>query len=91
MLAMEESAYHNSKHSATKISPLYANYGFEQRTNWPTEVQFKNPASDLYGPYMTSVNLKLKKQLEQSIEMMRHIMTQSGNGLNLIREENSKC
>jgi len=40
MLAMAEDAYNNSKHSATKISPLYGNYGFKPRTNWPTEVQF---------------------------------------------------
>jgi len=29
MLAMAEYAYNNSKHSSTKISPFYANYGFE--------------------------------------------------------------
>jgi len=40
MLAMAEYAYNNSKHSSTKISPFYANYGFEPRTNWPTEIQF---------------------------------------------------
>jgi len=40
MLAMAEYAYHNSKHSSTKISPFYANYGFEPQTTWPTEIQF---------------------------------------------------
>jgi len=71
MEAMAEYADNNSKHSATKISPFYANYGFEPRTNWPTEVQFRNLASELYSHYMTSVHSKLCKQLEQSIEMMR--------------------
>jgi len=48
MLAMAEYAYNNSKHSSTKIPPFYTNYGFEPRTTWPTEIQFKNPASELY-------------------------------------------
>ena len=71
MLAMAELAYNNSKHTATKISPFYANYGFEHRTNWPTEIHFRNSASALYCHYMTSVHSKLSEQLEQSIEAMR--------------------
>jgi hypothetical protein len=71
MIAMAEYAYNNSKHSATKISPFYANYGFEPRTNWPTEVKFRNPASALYGHYMTSVHSRLSAQLKLSIEAMR--------------------
>jgi hypothetical protein len=70
MLGMAEYAYNNSKHSATKISPFYANYGFEPRKNWPTEVRFRNPASALYGHYMTSVHSKLTEQLKVSIEAM---------------------
>jgi hypothetical protein len=71
MLEMAEYAYNNSKHSATKISAFYANYGYEPRTNWPTEVQFRNPASELSGHYMTSVHTKLSNQLKVSIEAMR--------------------
>jgi len=33
MLAMAEYAYNNSKHTATTISPFYANFGFKPRTN----------------------------------------------------------
>jgi hypothetical protein len=40
MLAMAEYTYYNSKHSATKISPFYANYGYEPRSNWATKVKF---------------------------------------------------
>ena len=64
MLAMAQYAYNNSKHSATKISPFYSNYGFEPQTNCPTELQFRNSASELYGHYMTSVHKKLSRQLE---------------------------
>jgi len=64
MLRMAEFVYNNSKHSATKISPFYANYGYEPRTNWPTDIQFRNPASEIYGHYMTGVHQKLSTQLE---------------------------
>ena len=70
MLAMAEYAYNNSKHSTTKITPFYANYGYEPRTNWPTETQFKNPGSELYGHYMVEVHKKLENQLEKSGEKM---------------------
>jgi len=70
MLAMAKYAYNNSKHSATKISPFYANYGFEPRTLWPTEIQFRNPASELYGHYVTSIHTKLKERLSEATESM---------------------
>jgi transposase InsO family protein len=47
MLAIDEYANNNSKHSRTKISRLYANYGFKPRGNWPMEIAFRNPASQL--------------------------------------------
>ena len=71
MLAMAEYTHNNSKHSSTKISPFYANYGFEPRMNWPTEIQFKHPASELYGHYMNEIHRKLKKRLEEWVEGMR--------------------
>jgi len=71
MLAMAEYAYNNSKHSTTKISPFYTNYGFEPRTTWPTEIQFRNPASELYGHYMTSIDTKLKERLSEAMESMK--------------------
>jgi hypothetical protein len=71
MLAMAEYAYNNSKHATTKISPFYANYGFEPRTTWPTEIQFRNPASEMYGHYMTGVHQKLKERLVESVDLMK--------------------
>jgi len=67
MLAMAEYAYNNSKHSATKISPFYANYGIKARTSWPTEIQFRNAASEIYGHYMTEVHKRLKARLETAV------------------------
>ena len=71
MLAMAEYAYNNSKHALTKISPFYANYGFEPRTTWPTDIQFRNLASEMYGHYMNKVHQKLKQRLSESVEMMQ--------------------
>ena len=71
MLAMAQYAYNNSKHSSTKLSHFYANYGFEPRTTWPTEIQFRNPASELYGHYMTCMHKKLRERLEESVETMK--------------------
>jgi len=71
MLAMAVYAYNNSKHSSTKISPLYVNYGLEPCTTWPMEIQFRNLASELYGHYMTSVHERLRERLAESVEMMK--------------------
>jgi hypothetical protein len=71
MLAMAEYAYNNSKHASTKISPFYANYRFEPRSNWPAEIQFRNPTSELYGHYMNSVHKNLRERLKASVEAMQ--------------------
>jgi hypothetical protein len=71
MLVMAEYAYTNSQHASTKISRFYAKYRFERRTNWPTEIQFRNPASELYGHYMTCIHQKFKERLSESREVMR--------------------
>jgi hypothetical protein len=68
---MAEYAYYHAKYTSTKISPFSANYGFEPRTTWPTEIQFQNPASEMYGHYMSDVHWKLKEQLAESLELMK--------------------
>ena len=45
MLPMAEYAYNNSLTTATGMSPFFANFGFDPRTNWPIEAQVKNSAS----------------------------------------------
>jgi hypothetical protein len=70
MLPMAEYAYNNSKHSNTRITPFYANYGYKPHTNWPTETQFKSPGSELYAHYMVKVHQKRENQLEKSGKKM---------------------
>jgi hypothetical protein len=64
---MAEYAYNNSKQLSTKISLFYANYGFEPQTNWPTKVQFSNPASELYRHDLNKVHETLTERLEESV------------------------
>jgi hypothetical protein len=71
MLAMAEYAYNNSKPASTKISPFYANYGFEPRTTWPTEIQFRKPASELYRHCIGEVHKRVRDRLTESIQAMR--------------------
>jgi hypothetical protein len=71
ILAMADYAYNSSKHSVTKISPFYAKYGFEARTSWPTEIQFRNPASEMYGHYMTEVHKRPEERLGDAVEAMK--------------------
>lgn len=70
MLAMAEYAYINSNYLSTKILPLYANYSFEPRTNWPTEIQFNNPDLELYRQYMNEAHKKRKERLEEMMGRM---------------------
>jgi len=70
-LAIAEYTYNNSKNSSPKISPFYANYGFEQRTNWPTEILFRNLVSEWYGYYLNPVDKSHQEWLEGSVEAMR--------------------
>ena len=53
---MVEFVYNNSKHWGMKILPFDVNYFYEPRTNWPTDIRFRNPASEMYGHYMTVVH-----------------------------------
>ena len=46
---MAEFAYNNSKHSATTLSPFFANYGFHPRMSLlPPSPDSPNPAADDY-------------------------------------------
>ena len=48
LLPMAEHAYNAAKSQTTKLSPFYANYGFEPTTQWirPSVRKEGNPAAD---------------------------------------------
>jgi hypothetical protein len=68
------------------MSPFYPNYGFEPRTNWPTVIQFSNPASEFSGHYMSAVHSKLSKLLEQSIEAMQKYYNKERKSVKLFKK-----
>ena len=44
LLLLAECAYNNSITKATKMTPFYANYGYNPHTIWPSDGEGKNPA-----------------------------------------------
>jgi hypothetical protein len=51
LLPMAEYAYNTAVSEATKVSPFFANYGFNPETQWaeqsdPSEMEWSNPASE---------------------------------------------
>lgn len=70
MFPMAKLAFNNSKHSSTKKMPLYANYGYEPRIHWSTDIQIHNPESEMYGHYTTRVQEILKQHLAAVWESM---------------------
>ena len=70
VLPMAEFTYNNSVTSATGMSPFYANFGYHPRTNWPIEIEGRNPASQLYVHWMETVHTQLKENLEETRKRM---------------------
>jgi hypothetical protein len=66
-----EYAYTNLQYASTKITCFYAKYRFKPRTKWPTEIEFRNPASKLYRHYITSIHEKVKERMSELREAMR--------------------
>src|SRR6266571_7712833 len=66
LLPLAEYAYNNSVTTATQMSPFYANYGFYPRTNWPVEMESKNPASKNYAHWMENVHEMCIDRLKQT-------------------------
>jgi hypothetical protein len=70
LLPLAEYAYNNSFSTATGLSPFYANYGFNPRTNWPTAEQPRNPGSELYAHWLQAVHEQAKTRLEATRDRM---------------------
>jgi hypothetical protein len=56
--------------SATGYLLFYVNYGFNPRTNWPSNEEPKNLLSGLYAHWMTSVHKECQTALEKTCETM---------------------
>jgi hypothetical protein len=71
IVPMAEYAYNNSLTTATGMSPIFANFGFDLQSNWPIEAEAKNPASRNYLHWMTSMHALRRKGLKQVRKTMR--------------------
>jgi hypothetical protein len=72
LLPLAEFEYNNSKHSGTKYSPFYSNYGINPRSTWLiSKKQSTNPASELYTHYLENTHKKLKENLLRAQAKMK--------------------
>jgi len=70
---MAKFAYNNSVTMGHGITPFYANYGFHPRSMDPPEENDEpiNPASTVYGHWMTTIYEEALKGLKAAQERMR--------------------
>ena len=71
LLPLAEYAYNNSKASAHKLTPFFANYGFRQQTEWMKERETQNPGATMYTHWMKEIQEKARTTLEQTREAMK--------------------
>jgi len=63
---MAEQAENNINHLASMVSLLYANLEYWPRNKWPTDDQFSNSASEIYGKYMDEIQEQLQIRLGEA-------------------------
>lgn len=66
LLPLAEFAYNNSVTQATRMTPFYANYGYNPRTIWPSDGEGKNPASKAYAHWMRQVHERASQALKDT-------------------------
>jgi hypothetical protein len=72
-------ANNNSITMATGLSPFYANYRYHPWVNWSMEAEPKNPGSNVYAYWITSVDKKCKTNLEKTRELMGQYYNKNKN------------
>ena len=71
LLPLADYAYNNSKASAHKLTPFFANYGFHRQTEWMKERETQNPGATMYTHWMKTIQEKARATLEQTREAMK--------------------
>ena len=71
LLPLAEYAYNNSKASAHKLTPFFANYAFHPQMKWMKEREAQNPGGTMYTRWMKTVQENGRTTLEQSREAMK--------------------
>ena len=71
LLPMAEFSYNNSKHSATTMTPFYANYGFHpQMSLLPPSPDPTTPAADSYVQQLREAQVTLQRELLKARKAM---------------------
>jgi hypothetical protein len=63
LLPIAEFAYNNSPHSATQVSPFFANYGYNPRANITLDVAVADPAAHDFSKSLEEVHSYCRKQI----------------------------
>ena len=71
LLKLAEYTKNNSKASAHKLTPFFANYGFHPQTKCIKERDMQNQEAIMYTHWMQTVQNKARKTLEQTREAMK--------------------
>ena len=76
LLPYAEFCYNNTVHSATKVTPFYANFGYHSIDNYPAEVVESNvPAAEEYIENLA----KLRKDMRETLILARESMAKHYN------------
>ena len=76
LLPYAEFCYNNTVHSATKVTPFYANFGYNPIDNYPAEVVESNvPAAEEYVENLA----KLRKDMRETLILAREKMAKYYN------------
>ena len=68
---MAEFSYNNSQHSATTLSPFYANYGYHPRMSLlPPSPDSPTPAADSYVTRLREAHVTLQQELLKAWKAM---------------------
>lgn len=71
LLPLAEFSYNNSRHSATTLSPFFANYGFNPRMSLlPSSPDSATPAADSYVSQLREVQITLQRELLKARKAM---------------------
>ena len=71
ILPLAEFSYNNSKHSATTLSPFFANFGFHSRMSLlPTDTDAQTPAADSYVLRLREAQVVLQQELLKARKAM---------------------
>jgi len=71
LLPLAEHAYNNSATNAHKMTPFFANYGFNPQREWMKEREAHNPGATMYAHWMQDIHQQAKQTLENTRESMK--------------------